>query len=456
MKRKNPNFNYRDFLSKRKEIERILINIRDFSLTDGLVDKLKKILIQNTDFFELLKYTTPYYVEVLAKGLRSIVFLEHDLSCQIACAVLDEQDEGDIVRLKKWVCNKIHELYGLLRPDIIGGCLNDFIRLYNIQNEEFYVTLHFPTAQNSIELENVCDRLSSLDRAFLPHRNNYAQLGVRLSFAEGNIQSISVDNGCFVSLLYSYLVIESFLYPDLVTRGRQYHSEVYYDEDAEQDTWDIKDQFDFDNTKGTRTMPLWLFAFPYSVNLFSINIHGTRVFDGQGAVTITPKNLKTKLIDYTFAPYATHGRKLESTTFEKTNRGLVFGYDKDFICSGAAQRTRDYLGGDSEAVNNYGDNNILIFANTSLMILKPTDESIQTVNLLQDIVETIPCKIEQGYRGIKASFGLQSNKTEPLYSVISSECESFEQALCDVVDLICDYLNSDHYDPAYNINQTLF
>lgn len=466
----NPMFKYTEFEHKRESLVSELRKIAIDGISEKPLNNIRALLDGQKSCIEFLKYLTPYYVEVLANGFRNMSeqYLSQKVSEELSYLVLGEPEDNEYVRLKDWVSSKILELSSHLGYQEVFDMLNGVIEVYNKYNESAPEQFIDPTNGEEHNVKVFCESLKRRQR--LPGGD---KLMMRFVFDEGEVCGVSVNNGCFVSLIYGYFVSEAFLYPGHFMFGPQFTFWTEYEEDEYPNIIKPTEYFSFDIKTDSRSMPSWLFLFPCSINLFSVNVHATFSFssypgfrgDVAREVTVTPDTLRTKFKDYKFAPYATYRRPIEASTVLDAKRGVVFGFDKDYICDNGLSRMADscpsYDG--AEDVLSYGENFIFIFTRASILVLKPTDHSVQTVSLLTDIEETIPSRLEVCMEDgsveavWEAFFGLSLEGDVPLYSIRASSTHcTEEESVCDIVNQLCEYLGSELYEPSQNLNTTLF
>jgi len=110
--------------------------------------------------------------------------------------------------------------------------------------------------------------------------------------------------------------------------------------------------------------------------------------------------------------------------------------------------------------SSYGKNIIYIFTNGLVSFYKFGDADLQSVALLNQIVETLPIyahdTISIYKEGVYAYFGLSEEGDLPLYDVDFTAWE-YEKTPFEsfVLDSILTYLASSEYSPYHNINQTI-
>lgn len=441
-KRKNPMFNYKEFKAKRERLAELLISYFETPTDEGRV-AIKELLVQGRDAIELLKYGTPFHLDVLRDSFVNIYeeatskdIVQPKLALDLARDILACDEDKD-VRYVKWFVDSIVDCYRLQKDNKIASVLNVL--------ETIDKNFNFVFPNRVIHIDEFKKELSdAIYKSISSTKGTVSHFFFSFYTHQGEHAIECETEYGFLGVAYCYLFLSIL--------------NSLYENDLDVDFRPLFKITDFgktDDTKGvfvgdlphytfdSKKTPFWISSLIDEIDFFNINIHFTN-FDF--TKRITPTNLATKLTDYTESALFTYLRDYPTVTKRESRRALVYGWHKDHIRTHSKARSSFGI----RDIDIYGPNIFYLFSNATISFYKMTDSEIQTVVLLQDVVDVIPCFIGDEY----AYFGLSADKKEPLFKIKCSSRDAETPIVTYVLDEICKFLESSEYRIEDNINQT--
>lgn len=438
----NPNFNYTEFAAKRRRYLEILEAWFDYPPDpDALADELKRLLAPCAPTFALLRHLTPYALETLADTFAGDVEKsDHEDALSLAELVLGEDRYDTVGRVAEWVVSALRTVYKHEPASRVGEALNKFVYVYNKHaGRAGRIRCEFPEWAGAVD-----EFLGGLSEQLLDH---VSQLAGR------DAGHVTVPLSRFTIVSETGFLGALFIY---ITHNRAELPHLFAGDDSIAYAADYKGgpaptpfiSFTQQSTDVTY-VPLWEVAGPTRLDFFTEVVHFTEPVAG---LEITADTLRTKTVDYEFAPAATYERNVPTATRAGgALRALAFGWSRRFLCGYGWERTLfkhsadDIFGYDRGGV-------IFMFANSTLSFVKFGDFSIQTVSLLGQLEEVIPCVISSANN---AHFGLSSDGRSPLFEVNDVGWDRNKTPfVCYVLDEIIAYLSGPDYSPNETINRT--
>lgn len=434
--------NYRDFVSKRQAVTQALFSLEDDYDDVNAWGILRSVIEENRTTLDMLNYMTPFGTRMLSYCLQTMS--EFEVDAEVCDAIASELNGWDIEDdcTGKWVFEKLQELYsrcGDVLIEVISKLRNEYIR----QNPEV----------DCESIPNITPTL--LNGAYNDSLFPYEEVD---SYFEAVHIGVDVGHTGFIGVLFVFLNTRNLEHSNLWN----FNSEVYvtYDHENEKSTFnlyglfvELEDTLKYPSDDGeTMTWgPLWMHSAVQSIELYSENIHLTDFSKKSNHVTVMPHTLHTRTTDYTFCPYVTHSRSsLPSSTLNNAPNGAVFLWSYDTFCNEGHRRI---LHSDAQ-MHDYGDDCIFIFSRASLTLVKENDHELQTVSLLNSIVDTIPCNIEFIYPKYLAFLGQQTDAEgdmQPLLVVDESD-DPPRPFICYVLKKLTQYLLSSESTESDNLN----
>ena len=143
--------------------------------------------------------------------------------------------------------------------------------------------------------------------------------------------------------------------------------------------------------------PMWMFQIPQKIRIDILDLHLSRL-KGQEYFKITPSTLKSKIADYTNAPFVSSKRSnAKLVTRSKNTRAVCFSWNLDKFCSLADdyfsenKKLKEHVQFElTRVLNFFGMSGFFIKATFGLDCLFTTDMDVQTLILMSDVVDTIP------------------------------------------------------------------
>lgn len=143
--------------------------------------------------------------------------------------------------------------------------------------------------------------------------------------------------------------------------------------------------------------PMWLFQIPQKIRIDILDVHLSRL-KGQEYFKITPSTLKSKIADYTNAPFVSSTRSdVKLVTRPKNPKSVCFGWNIDTFCNLADnyfsenEKVREHAQKElTRALRFFGMSGFFIRATFGLDCLFASDMDVQTLILMSDVVDTIP------------------------------------------------------------------
>lgn len=384
------------------------------ALATGDVNVLNTIFSQHSSSLELLRFLTPFYIEVLAysfqiQGAESPIKLAES-------ALKDTTPIHD--RLKSWFVSALTNLYTFGNPSEIADTLNEVIQCYNNQaNTQQLIILFTHQIQDIAQL---------IDAIPYKHEN------VVVDFGAFNVQSYFG----FLWVLYSYLMSDTAVYLNDIPSVAKYFKISINDQNQElkpaikrkYKTPKDNVSYHFVTQMSDIYAPLWAHYVPLAIDFFSISAHSTQSSFFGESFRVTPDTLKTKSLNYESAPYATSGYDLPSASRNQNPHAILFTWDVSVL---ANETTAQLI---------YGSDFIAIFSNTLLIGYKATDNNLQAICLLSDIIDTVPCTIN--YEPLNHTYRIrmgtnQTQDTALLDFVISADVDN---TILTVLNKVCDFI----------------
>jgi hypothetical protein len=442
----NPNFNYVDFAGRRRRYIELLEAWFDGpDDPDDISGELKRLLAPCASTFKLLRYLTPYAIETLAGTLSDAVErADYEDALTLAEILLDE-DRGDPVgRVVEWTTSAVREVYRHEPAPRVGDAFNKFVYAYNKHaGTRGRVRCAFPVAADKVD--RFVDELPGLLSA---HAGLMVDRGVE--HVDIPLGRFTIETGTgFVGALFAYITHNQAEYAYLYPND---HS-VVYTTNYKGGGATVPFITFAPQSQDVTYVPLWHVAAPVRLDFFTELAHFTgRVED----VEISADTLQTKTIDYEYAAAATYGRELpKAHRGEGAPRALVFAWDRAYLCEYGWERT--VFKHASDSIFGYEQGGVLyLFVASSLSFVKFGDYAIQTVSVLDQVEEVIPCVLQQDYFGATAHFGTTADGRAPLFEVDQVGWDrSKTPFVCYVLDEICAYMQGPDYSPSLVINRTV-
>lgn len=440
MIRRNPLFDYTAFKEKRNQYVQYVTEYIEEDQDEDVARKLANLLQECQPTLDFLTYATPFAVEVLADCfLKTSSDSSHNYEEAVMLAeyILKVSHEEQ-TRVIEWFADQISDLYSYQMN--IQDFLNRLVNEYNRQvTDEYRFEFAFPST--AVEFGDLKDDF--IENVYRSMGSGESELGLNL----GGVR-FSTENG-FLGMLSCYFFKGYYLDDDA---RHKLQGALLYVVDKANDSDQHLGLFTDLGDEINLPRPFWMSSCVTNVDFFTIGTHFTSTtFED----SVTPLNLRTKLVDYRRAHFATHGRDLPTTNREESSRALVFCWAAEDL---AEYR---YLKFDKHREpSSYGKNIIYMFTNGLVSFYKFGDADLQSVALLNQIVETLPIyahdTISMYKDDVYAYFGLSEERDMPLYEVDfrdwKHEKTPFESF---ILDSILKYLASSEYSPNHNINQTI-
>jgi len=470
MLRENPNFDYSEFKSKSDFFHKFLSEFVTFRPRAKSTLAFFELLRATKDTLKMLRFMTPFYIEVLAREFsRNAPNADSDAECSkltYATFVYVFRDDSLSIhptlygRCAKWCSETLSKLFDhisrndpLIALETLRAEFNsaapstmsfdfDFspkLRLfsrsaYTFEDDLFKALLSYvePLVNTQRVIKIPFDTYQDIKTAF-------GFLGVLtaclLNQRESHISSVVQRPPATAS---AFLQSRSYI------AASQNEFGFYTIENGTNHHLEALKLFKriFVKTSSIQTLsPIWNFLDPLRIEFFKVSIHQTYFFDGD--VEITAADIQTKLLDYEYAPNITYEIPMQTTSLHDDplpERALIYSWSYNELCT--------------KSVPSYGSHRFYLFSNASLECYHKQDEAIETITLLQEIVEVIPCVfLWRGRNGLRAYFGLNLERSAPLFEVdLAFDGTKLE---CSVLDLICEYLESDLYSPSDILNKTI-
>ena len=354
-----------------------------------------KIIEDNKETLDMLRYLTPFYVEVVIQSLFSHEDFEEaeDFVCE---RIFDVDDRDSDERLWGWCLDRFEELYMRCARKNKGSLirsLNGYFEATKKQNTD----LTFQNLPNgSFPKTEIRSYLENLYESFPQDGEEF-----RLSIYISEYKNIEVEfTRGYIGWLLFYLkqeFIDTLIIPygisvdtrprlalSLNEAGRNYFYVRYFY------TLPI---FDFKLTPSLGgifkkclggagyTVPFWMAYEPTAILFYDQTYHMTTFDDGREYIERRPSTFKTKSLDYHLAPFATHARRdLLSGIRSEHEKAFIFSWDEKQFCSALAE--------------DYGTDFIQVLASASLRGIKAFDADHQCMTLLSAVQFTFPYRAE--------------------------------------------------------------
>lgn len=448
--RKNPLFDYKAFASEREEFLDLLYTYFE-DVEEDAIEQIKSLLSPYSDAFSLLRYSTPFYFEVLVDSFSKIMedefskYADHDDSSTLAGAILDI-DHNDLESVYAgWLADQTIHLYKIVNDkDSFTTTLNLLVERYNKQKGTEAISFTFP--EHILDADKFKEEM--VDCLLCEERDDST---FDFDMDLGDLFKIDTDSG-FLGVLCAYFLASQI---SSVTSKNISNALFFVRQCTHQNSSadfilnsDMKMLIDFFDLNKT---PFWVSSIVEIIDFFNVGVHYTQLMFEDG---VTPTNLRTKLVDYTQGAFVTHGRDLPTVTKAESQRALIYCWRIEHLKDDHYSKKDKY----ADHPSAYGDNFIFIFTNAILTFVKVGDWDTQSVCLLQDVVETIPFYAKERYdiEDCFAYFGLSEDGERPLFEVdLTDWSRKKENFAYYVYEVLCQYLCSTKYKPEHNINQTI-
>lgn len=450
--RQNPNFDYKALVARRDRFYELLSEWGDYpEEPDAISSELKDLLSPCASTFDLLRFMTPYYIEVLAISFSEpkaphFAGIDYDAAKHLAEIVYDEDGSEDTIgRALVWVLRVVEDLYVQLPAQMLGDTFNEVVRVYNkcaVRGCAF--TFTFPTTAEGAE--TLADDLGARLSTHLAHVSE-RDCVVRVDFGLFEVESASG----FLGVLFSYLTERHHEFRDIVL----YDDCVAYIREYRPGTPMPVPRLRYSKVgPDLAYMPFWASAAPYRVSFFTELVHFTTLVSA--GKRVTADSMRTKTSDYAWAPAATYGRDIEPRPRgEDGRRALAFAWGREFLCKYGWEKHALFKHASDQIFGYSAGGAFMLFTQSALTVVKADDHTLQSVSLLDQIEEVIPCVLTERYDSSSLHFGLQPDGRNPLFEVDDVGWDKTKNPfVCYALDLICEYLSGDDYNPAENINET--
>lgn len=449
---KNPLFDYKAFASKKTRLSELLEEYAE-DCDDDVETEICAHLSPCKDALNLAAFMSPFYVEFLADEFDTEI-RDYDTSSILAHAVckkfVENYEEDATERTTTWVVNATAQIYDACTDIIgVGDIFNKICAFYNANRGKApKFSFKFPTI--------VFDKnefVSLFEKALVRHlRNNNLHCVLDLVRVK-----VECESG-FLSFMFVYLNASAL---DVHQSFWQFGNFAFVTINPQKSAHQAPIPLLSDiihmyapKIQHVSILPIWVTSVLQEINLFPTMVHYT---DITTATEITPTNLQTRTADYQKSPTVTFARDyIPSVTKSQSQRALIYCWNKHLL---ANYKYKAYSNSGIIEVDGlegaYGYDALFLFCNISLSFLKTTDHEIQSVCLLQDIIESVPCLISKSGT-IQAYIGLEADGKTPLFYVTESDWKRSETPFISfVLDSLCEFLDSEKYDPSMNLNRTV-
>ena len=447
----NPDFNYVEFSSKRAKLSELL---QEYDEDDSLAETICDLLSECADAVRLAAYMSPNYVEIIAKSLDSEIDdyeTARNLAEFVCSRFIENYEEYEIDRVIAWTVGAMSEIYEASSDkNLLAKYLNKVVEFFNSKaGPDLSVDFTFPgEAFEKSEFKSSffeCLR----DCAYESEDPlDFDLVRVKLECTFG-----------FLSFIFAYLNSPHFDAPiTFLNTCGMFYVKVDFERSSEDSPIPLLSDIiyeTFPSIEEVTITPVWVYSILHKIYFFSVLLHFTQDLADS---YISPESLRTRLTDYTKAPVVTHRREsIPSATRADNPRAIVYGWSEHLLRNLSFQKYRGQI---ETEFSSYGNDILFLFCTATVSFYKMFDCEMQSVSLLKDVVECIPCCIdnsfEYGNYTPKAFFGLNADHKTPLYYI---DCEDWDRGASTfeihALDNICEYLSSELYDPSSQINMTI-
>jgi len=347
-----------DVLGSKSQKERVI------DWVDLGFKRVLKILKSQNRATRLLKESVRQYLDIFKKSGMPRGTLK--LATEIC--------NGNIKKAIKEFDSKIKvdlfESYVLTRIGSYSFELAGEYRIYKETKDSQYTLLYLQTPASSVAYILYTYLISYLTKGY-QKRSNETE----------NTYDVEIGDCIYVKYVFPYSLNKSEFDYDAVKSHTFTVNlvDVLY-EHLYHDTENVRKVTDFDG-------PMWMFQIPQKIRIDILDLHLSR-FESQDYLKITPSTFKSKIADYTNAPFVSSSRSnAKLVTRSKNPRAVCFSWNLDTFCR-LIEDGRSY--DLNRVLNFFGMGGIFIKATFGLDCLFTSDMDLQTLTLLSDVVDTIP------------------------------------------------------------------
>jgi hypothetical protein len=435
-------FNFQEFHDKKSRLKRalsvIISNLNDWEDVDQeALDELKSLLFENKESIDFVKYASPFPLEVIVNSLATLSnqHVDREDFDPIIQELLDLETNYDSWRT--WTEYQIVELFESYDSNTLIDAFATVRSVCIKQN---------PNVEES--------RIPHIDWDFV---NKVKEKGFVNTFFDDLRLYLDTNVNCrigseegFGGIIFGWLNLGNVE----LSRFWNHSNYVYYENTYSENKVTFNHEIPtlisvLPKVDDSPIGPFWLSKQITKLDFYCESIHLTDSFKNEyeTEIHISADSLVSKTSDYKRMGAVTFGRDIESKSAKQVDRGLLFSWSRQFLCNYGYEKISH-----SDDIFGYGDDCIFIFSNCLISSAVSGDHDIQSVSLLQSVVEAIPCKIEFISPNFLAFIGINNEKDNALFLVDTENYKPSRTPFpCYVLDEVCKHLYF-HKSDSDNLN----